>query len=81
MAFSIYYVTKESGRGPLSSLSRVCDAFTVLTLLLLRVLLRLLDKKVKHLRLDEPLDKVSSAFGLDGLVETSLLKLSRLSAA
>lgn len=45
------------------------------------LLLHILDKQVKHLRLDELLDKVSSGLGLDGLVETSLFKHALLSSA
>lgn len=62
---------------------RVCvsQRFLILTLLRTRVLLLyLLDKQVKHLRLDKFLDKVSSGLGLNGLVETSLFKHSGLSS-
>lgn len=59
----------------------VCQRFLILTLLWPRVLLLyLLDKQVKHLRLDEFLDKVSSGLGLNCLVETSLFKHSGLSS-
>lgn len=55
---------------------------SLLTLLWSRLLLlHLLDKQVKHLRLDELLDKVSSRLGLNGLVETSLFEHSLLSSA
>lgn len=47
----------------------------VLTLLWSRLLLlHLLDEQVKHLCLDEVLDKVPGFFRLNGLVETSLFK-------
>lgn len=49
--------------------------YCVLTLLRsLLLMLHLLDEQVKHLRLDELLDKVSSGLGLDGLVEAPLFE-------
>lgn len=41
------------------------------------LLLHLLDEQVKHLRLDELLDKVPRGLGVDGLVEAPLLEHSR----
>lgn len=47
----------------------------MLTLLWSRLLLlRLLNEKVEHLRLDELLYKVSSGLGVDGFVEGPLVK-------
>ncbi len=59
----------------------LCAVSLVLTLLRSRLLLlQLLDKQVKHLRLDELLDKMSSGLGLNGLVETSFFKHPLLSS-
>lgn len=56
--------------------------FPIITLLWSRLLLLdLLDKQVKHLRLDELLDEVSSGLRVDGLVETSFFKHPLLSFA
>ena len=45
------------------------------------LLLHLLDKQVKHLGLEELLDKVPRGLGLDGLVEGSALEHPRLAPA
>lgn len=62
------YLTADTEFGPGPS--------TLLTLLRSRLLLllRLLDEQVKHLRLEEPLDKVSRGPGVNGLVETFLVE-------
>lgn len=64
------------------AVARCVSRFPLLTLLWSRLLLLdLLDKQVKHLRLDELLDKMSSGLGFDGLVETSLFEHAPLFGA